>query len=176
MWASHCCGTTWPSAPTACRATRTQARSTTLARLANKPVLGHASAWSPKASTVPPQPGLGPHLLGQSGRASRKRRRNATSMGGGCLSRDGSEPHAGLRTRLRAEKRLGARRQCRHQHAIAIEVGLNPRRMALPAVWPLARTCLARRRCALALQDRAPRGTVGPPFALQGLPGRSCLL
>ena len=32
--ASHCC-TTWPSAPTASRATRTQARSTTFARLAN---------------------------------------------------------------------------------------------------------------------------------------------
>ena len=44
------------------------------------PVLGHTSAWSPKASTVPPQPGSGPHLLGQSGRASRRRRRNATSM------------------------------------------------------------------------------------------------
>ena len=42
-----------------------------LARLASKqPVLGHASAWSPKASIVPPQPGLGPHLLGQRGDAT----------------------------------------------------------------------------------------------------------
>ena len=55
MWASHCCGTTWPSGPTASRATRTQARSTTLARLASKPVLGHASArtyWGKVAGPV----------------------------------------------------------------------------------------------------------------------------
>ena len=32
VWASHCCGTTGPSDPTASRATRTQARSTSLAR------------------------------------------------------------------------------------------------------------------------------------------------
>ena len=62
------------------------------------------------------------------------------------------------------------------QHAIAIVFGLNPRRISLPAVWPLARTCFARRRCALALQDRASRGTFRPPFALQGLPGLSRLL
>ena len=49
-----------------------QGRSTTLARLASKPVLGNAN--------VPPQLGLGPHLLGQSGKASRRRRRNATCM------------------------------------------------------------------------------------------------
>ena len=53
------------SAPTASRATRTHARSTTLARLANKPFLGQARAWSPKGSTTPPHPGLGPHYPGQ---------------------------------------------------------------------------------------------------------------
>jgi len=44
-WASHCCGTTSPSAPTASRATRTQACyacSTTCARLASEPVLEQA--------------------------------------------------------------------------------------------------------------------------------------
>ena len=40
------------SAPTASRATCTQAQSTILARLASKPVLGHAKAWSPRASTI----------------------------------------------------------------------------------------------------------------------------
>ena len=44
VWASHCCGTTWPSDPTASRATRTQARSTSLARQARSPARGHASA------------------------------------------------------------------------------------------------------------------------------------
>ena len=42
--ASHCWGTTWPSAPSASRATRTQACSTIFARLASRPVRGHASA------------------------------------------------------------------------------------------------------------------------------------
>ena len=50
VWASHCCGTTWPSAPTASRATRTQARSTTFAHLADKPVREQAGAWSPKGA------------------------------------------------------------------------------------------------------------------------------
>ena len=42
--ASHCCGTTWPSGPTASRAMRTQACSRGFARRASRPVRGHA-AW-----------------------------------------------------------------------------------------------------------------------------------
>ena len=78
--------TTWPSAPTASRATRTQAGSTTFARLANKPVREQARAWSPRGSMAPPHPGLGPQRLGQRGRGRRRRRLNAICMAcGGML-------------------------------------------------------------------------------------------
>ena len=45
-----------------------------LARLASRPVLGHAKAWSPRASTISPHPGLGPQRIAQSGSAKHKRR------------------------------------------------------------------------------------------------------
>ena len=55
-----------------------------LALRANKPVLGRANAWSPKASTCAPHPGEGPQRreLRCSGR--RKRRRSASCMACGC--------------------------------------------------------------------------------------------
>ena len=40
---SHCCGTTWPSGPTASRTTFIHARSSGLARRASKPVRGQAA-------------------------------------------------------------------------------------------------------------------------------------
>ena len=84
MCASHCWGITCPSAPTASRATRTHACSKILALRANKPVLGHANAWSPKASTCAPHPGEGPQRreLRCSGR--RKRRRSTSCMACDC--------------------------------------------------------------------------------------------
>ena len=76
--------------------------------LAIKTVPGHARAWSLKVSTVPPPPGLGPHPLGQSGRA-RRRRRNAHCMD--CGADKGGEPSSGLLARLRAQQRVGTRRR-----------------------------------------------------------------
>ena len=76
---SHCWGTTCPSGPTASRATLHQARSTSLACLARRPVRGHASAWSPKASVLRPHPGSAvlPQRPGASGSWSRSLRSNA---------------------------------------------------------------------------------------------------
>ena len=51
-----------------------------LARLASRPVLGHAKAWSPRASTISPHLGLGPQRLAQSGSAKRRRRLKATCI------------------------------------------------------------------------------------------------
>ena len=180
VWASRCCGTTWPSGPTFPRhadpgalhdfgTSDQQAHSWTRGRVVAKSVHCATANWVGAAP-------IGAKWQGQLQATSQCHHHGLRRQGGGCLSRDGSEPHAGLRARLRAEKRLGAWRQGWHQHAIAIVFGLNPRRMALPAVWPLARTCFARCRCALALEDRAPRGTFCPPFALQGPPGLSRLL
>ena len=72
---SHCWGTTCPSGPTASRATLHQARSTSLARFARRPVRGHVSAWSPKASVLRPHPGSAvlPQRPGASGSWSRAR-------------------------------------------------------------------------------------------------------
>ena len=67
---SPCCGTTWPSAPTALRATVTHARSTILARRAKSPVRGQAKSWSPKTSVSPPHPGEGPHRFKRRGGAT----------------------------------------------------------------------------------------------------------
>ena len=54
----------WPLVPTASRATRTQARSATLAHRTKTPVLRQARVWSPRASTGPRHAGLGPQRLG----------------------------------------------------------------------------------------------------------------
>ena len=75
----------WLSAPAASRAMRAQ--SSTLARAARRLVLGQARVWSPRASTGPPHPGLGPQLpqwLGLSGSGSRRRRRTAEVALFGC--------------------------------------------------------------------------------------------
>lgn len=82
--ANHCCGTTWPSGPTASRAMRTHACSRGFARRASSPVRGHAAWWSPSASTAAPQPcPCAPHLCGATGKGSRSRRRKAISMRSG---------------------------------------------------------------------------------------------
>ena len=52
------------------------ARSTSLARLASRPVRGQASAWSPNALRTAPHPGFGPQALLRRGSGCRSRRRN----------------------------------------------------------------------------------------------------
>ena len=65
--------------PTASSATLHQARSTSLARLARRPVRGHAGVWSPNASARRPHPGSEalPQRLGASGSGSRSLTRSA---------------------------------------------------------------------------------------------------
>ena len=56
VWANHCCGTTCPSDPIASPATRTQARSTILARLARSAKWGKPASPPLAAAFVPPPP------------------------------------------------------------------------------------------------------------------------
>ena len=90
--ASICCSTTWPSGPTASRATRTQARSSPFARRARRPVRGHASEWSPNSSVRRPQPCAppSPQRSGAKGNGRRNRRRSAICMVAGCSVNAGS--------------------------------------------------------------------------------------
>ena len=92
--AIHCCGTARPSAPTASRAIRTQARSTSGARRAKAPERGQASAWSPYGSRGPPQPcprSSTPQVAAVTGRGKRSRRRRAMFMAGGGSVVPGSD-------------------------------------------------------------------------------------
>ena len=54
-----------------------------------RPVRVQARAWSPKASTSPPQPG-GPQRLAHKGSGRRRRRRRAKSIAWGGSAQDGS--------------------------------------------------------------------------------------
>ena len=83
VWASQGCGTTRPSEPTASRATRIHACSSTWARRARRPLRGHASAWSPSGSSAPPhpwRPAPCPQRWAAGGKGRRKRRRRAMCM------------------------------------------------------------------------------------------------
>ena len=86
VFASHCCGTTRPSSPTASRTTWIQARSSTKPRRASSPVRGHAMAWSPRLSTGARQPVVPspPHLARVMGRGKRMRRRSARCIRSGA--------------------------------------------------------------------------------------------
>ena len=78
-----------PAGPTASRATRTHARSTIFDLRAIRPVRVQARAWSPKASTSPPQPG-GPQRLAHKGSGRRRLRRRAKSIACGGSAQAGS--------------------------------------------------------------------------------------
>ena len=110
--AGRCCGPTTAverlalPTPTASRATRTQARSTILARLARSPVRGHASASSPKRPAAPLQPWGGPHMhvAVQKQRLSQATPQSDLHSGrwerGGRLCWDRSEPSTCMRSGL----------------------------------------------------------------------------
>ena len=83
--ASHCCGTTRPSAATAFRATRTHACSRMGARLASSPLRAQAARWSPNWSTRTLQPGLPcpPQRDAANGSGKRRRLLRASCMSNG---------------------------------------------------------------------------------------------
>ena len=89
--ATHCCGTTRPSGPTASRATCTHACSSTKPRRAKRPVRGQAAKWSPNTSTRPRQPGKPspPQRARAIGKGSRRRRRRARCIRSGVSSAAG---------------------------------------------------------------------------------------
>ena len=156
MCASHGCGTMWPSGPTASRATRIHARSTTLALRASRPVRGQASAWSPSKSTGPPQPGDGPQRPEAIGRGKRSRRR-----------RDSGKPGACVRPGLGAKQGPVVGRQGWQQHPVAIVEVASPRRVELPAVRPVSEACFCMWRRQKAARDVVPLGAVSPTFGDQ---------
>ena len=80
VWANHCCGTTCPSNPTASRATRTQALSTTLALQASSPARGRRVRDHPARQLVL----RGLQRSEQKGSGRRRRWRKATCMGLWC--------------------------------------------------------------------------------------------
>ena len=128
--ASHCCGTTRPSAPTASRATCTHARSRTKPRRGSKPVRGQATKWSPNASACPWQPGAPspPQCRAVNGSGRRRRRLRAMCIiffnqvwgqGRSCVSRYSGEPHARMLPKLRAKEGSRIGRHGREQLAFS---------------------------------------------------------